>query len=115
VSSAETRQAIADAVNTVDAINVSPYFRQTTRPGEGMVRLDRMEWPNPLGALATWQVVVILPQDLATAEQYLDTKVSALVEAASKELAIRRVTPQQLTLDTGAVPCVFIEGQRESE
>ena len=37
----------------------------------------------------------------------------ALVAALGKQMIVNRVTPAQLTLDTGNVPVVFIEGQRE--
>lgn len=111
--SAAIRQAIASAVNTVEGINCTPYFRQTTKTGDAMVRLDRKRRDDSgFGYIATWQVVVILPQDIATAEKYLDEKVDALVSALSEEVVVTTVTPQQLALDTGAVPCVFIEGNR---
>lgn len=111
--SAAIRASIAAAANTVAGINCSPYFRQSTKPGDAMVRLDRQTRDTSgFGFMATWQVVVILPQDLATAEKYLDEKLPSLVDAIAEELVITTVTPQQLTLDTGLVPCVFIEGNR---
>ena len=116
MSNNEVRQALADAASSLDGINVTPYFRQTTKPGEGMVRLDRMNRAaNGFGFMCTWQVIVLLPQDIATAEKYLDQRISDLVEAVSEELVVTSVAPQQLTLDTGTVPCIFIEGNREQE
>jgi hypothetical protein len=111
--SAEIRQALADAANTVVGINCTPYFRQSTKPGDAMVRLDRKRRDDSgFGFMATWQVVVILPQDFAAAEKYLDEMAPALVEAVSQELVITDVTPQQLALDTATVPVVFIQGNR---
>lgn len=109
------RSLIAAAASSVPGISVTPYFRQTTKPGDGMVRLERMNRDTSgFGYMATWQVVVVLPQDLASAEKYLDEKVPALLEAISEELVVTTVTPQQLALDTGLVPVVFIEGNRAS-
>lgn len=115
MSNAGTRQAIADAASSVDGVNVSPYFRQVTRPGQGMVRMDRTEYPNPFGGLVHWQVVVFLPQDLAQAEKWLDENGPVLRAAVAEELVVRSMAPQQLALDTGAVPVVVIEGHREEE
>lgn len=114
--SAEVRQLLADAASSVDGIKVSPYFRQGTRAGDGMVRLDRtVRAANNFGYINTWQVIVMLPQDLAAAEKYLEQHASALVEALGEVMVVASVTPQQLALDTGLVPCVFIEGNREQE
>jgi hypothetical protein len=111
----EVRKAISDAANTVVGINCTPNFRQSTKPGDAMVRLDHIDYPNHLAGVTTWQIAVILPQDYATAEEFIDTTVPALRTALAVEMVVIRVTPAQLALDTGTVPVVFIEGQRESE
>lgn len=114
--SAVVRAALAAAASSVEGINVSAYFRQTTKVGDGMVRFDQSNRSdNGFGFMDTWQVLVILPQDLAAAEKYIETKVPALVTAIEEQLIVTSVTPQQLALDTGLVPCVFIEGSREQE
>lgn len=113
MSSDETRQAIAEAASAVGGVDVNPYFKQVTKPGSGMVRLERIDYPNRLGGVVTWQVIVLLPKDIATAEKWLDANGSALREAVGKELLVRSMTPQQLALDSGTLPCVVIEGQRE--
>lgn len=111
--SAEVRALLADAANTVEGINCTPYFRQTTKPGSAMVRKDRVNYPDRFGGLVTWQVVVMLPQDLAAAEKFLDEKVPLLVDALWSEMRVTDAIPQQLALDTGAVPIVLIQGSRE--
>lgn len=115
--SAKVREAISAAANTVAGVNVTPYFRQVTRPGQGMVRRDRTEYPNKFGGVVTWQVFVLLPQDIAQAERWLDENGSVLRAAVAEELLEGTVSmaPQQLALDAGAVPVVVIEGQREEE
>ncbi|KAA1424314.1 hypothetical protein [Nocardioides antri] len=113
--SAQVRAEIAAAANTVSGINCSPYFRQSVKPGDGMVRRERTNYPNPFGGIVTWQVIVALPQDLAAAEKYLDEHLPDLVEAIQESLVVTSTTPQQLALDTGAVPVVVIEGHREED
>lgn len=110
------RQALAAAANTVDGVKVTPYYRQVTETGQGMVRFDRTDYPNPLGGLTTWWVVVVLPQDLEAAERWLDENGSALRGAVAEELMVRSMYPQQLALTDGsAVLAVVIEGQREED
>lgn len=115
MSALGVRTAIATAASTVAGVSVSTHFKQTAKSGDGMVRLERINYPNPFGGVVTWQVLVILPQDLATAEKWLDEKLPLLVEAVGNELVVQSATPQQLALDTGNVPCVVIEGFREEE
>lgn len=111
--SADVRAALAAAASSVDGINCSPYFRQSTKPGDAMVRFERdARDESGFGFMRTWQVMVMLPQDLAAAEKYLDANLDAIVAAVAEELVITTVTPQQLALDTGLVPCVLIEGVR---
>lgn len=109
------RDDIAAAASSVDGINVTPYFRQTTQPGQGLVRLDRTDYPDRLGGIDTWQAVIFLPSDRTAAEKYLEEKKGPLRDALAQVMMIRRISIEQLALDTGTVPVVFIEGQREEE
>lgn len=107
------RQEIAAAVNSVAGISCSERFRQTTKPGDAMVRLDRIDYPDRLGGIGTWQVLIVLAQDVATAEAWIDTNRDDLVTAVATTLSVRRVFPAELALDSGKVPVLFIEGTRE--
>lgn len=110
------RARIADAASTVDGVTVSPWFNQTTKPGSGYVRFDRVAYPNKFGGTVTWQVFVILPPDLAQAEKWLSENITDLYEAINPEIAVQSIAPVQLALgDVGTVPAVVIQGQREQE
>ena len=111
------RTAIADAASTVSGVNVTPYFRQTTRAGDGMVRLDHATRDaNGFGYVDTWHVLVLLPSDIAQAEQWLEANLNDLADAVGTELLISTITPSELVLDNGVtVPAVVIEGHREHE
>lgn len=113
--SAAVRQALADAASTVEGVTVTPYFRQVTRPGHGMVRKDRVDYPSKFGGVVTWQVFVFLPSDQKAAEEWLDEQAPQLVAALTPEMNIDTVMPQQLALDSGSVPVVLIQGIREEE
>lgn len=80
--SAAVRQALADAANTVAGIKAHPYYTEGTAPGTAHVQLDRIEYPNPFGGVAHWRVVVLLvAEDYAASEKYLEEKVPLLREA----------------------------------
>jgi len=110
------RETLAAAATTVEGVSCQPYFVQSTEPGAAMVRLDRIEYPNSFGGICHWNVVVLLPQDMAAAEEYVDTKIPAVKAALEGELVITQIQPQRLEIDgIGILPCVFINGHREQE
>lgn len=112
--STEVRTAIAAAASTVAGITCEPYYRQSTKAGVAHVRLEKIEWPNRFGQLRSWNVVVLLPQDTAAAEKFLEEKLPQLYEALAPELIVREAVPQRLNIPgTGDLSCVFINGQRE--
>lgn len=114
--SAYVRGLLAAAASTVDGIEVKPHHLQTTEPGAGMVRLERIEYPNPFGGVCHWNVVIMLPQDYAAAEQFLDANIPAVKEAVGEQLVVTSVSPQRLEVEgLGILPCVFINGHREQE
>ena len=81
-----------------------------------IVRLDRIEYPNPFGGVARWNVVVALPQDMAAAEKFIEDKVPALRAAVGEHMVVTEVLPQRLNITgVGELPCVFINGFREEE
>lgn len=111
------RAELAAAANsvTVDdvALNVEPYYFQTTKVGDGwvaLVGLDRDD--SGLGYMERWQVTVVLHQDVATAEKWIEANADALVDALEDRLVVTTVVPVQLTMDAGRIPGLVIEGSR---
>lgn len=115
MSAAEVRAALAAAASTVDGINCSAYYRQSTKAGDAMVRRNGTNYPNSLGGVITWQVLINMPTDLAAAQRFLDDVVPLVVAALEDVLQIRSVTPQQLQYETGLVPGAVIEGLRAED
>lgn len=115
------RTAIATAASTVAGINVSPYYRQISGTGEGMVRMDRTTYPDPFGGIVTWQVLIVVPQDVVAAERWLEAHQDELVDALSPEMTVRTVTPKELVTPQAkpgpalVTSVVVIEGDRERE
>lgn len=108
------RTLLADAASTVEGVHVTPYYRQITRTGSGVVRRDSTNYPNAFGGVVTWQVFVVLPADHAEAERWYDEHALQLVDALATELAVTRAEPSTILLADGqAVPIVLIQGTRE--
>lgn len=110
------REAIAAAASTVDGITVTPYFNQDMTVGNGRVRWDRTEHPNKFGGTATWQVVMNLPADLASAEKWMERTLPAIRDAVATEMNVTGARYEQIQLSTGGTHVfALIEGTREEE
>lgn len=111
-----TRSDIESAANSVPGIKAHDYVVGDTDPGTVYPRLDRIEYPNAFGGVAHWNVVLVLPQDLAGSEQYLEETLPALKAALDPHLVITAVQLQRLQLDgVGTLPVAFINGHREAD
>lgn len=111
-----TRAELATALNAVEGIRAHAYYEQGTRAGLAYVRLERIEYPNPFGGVARWSVVVILPQDLAKAERFVEDNLPALHEAVDPHLAITSAELQRINFDSsGVLLALIITGHREAD
>jgi hypothetical protein len=109
-----TRNELAAYASAVDGCNVTPYMRQATRPGEGWVSLQRSDRDDSgFGFMDRWAVTVVLPQDLASAEKWIDANADALAAALAQGMVVTALVPATLVLDAGNVPGLVIEGSRE--
>lgn len=111
--SLQVREEIAAAADTVAAVSCSARYRQSTKPGDATVRRDRTDYPDRFGGLVTWQVVVTLPQSFTAAEEWIDANQTDLVAALREVLAVRRAFPAEVAIDSGTLPVLIVEGQRE--
>lgn len=108
------RTDLATAAGTVEGITGHPYYEQQTKPGNAFVRLDRIEYPNSFGGVCYWNVILILPQDQAGAEKYLEEKLPDLRDALAPHLHVTQVLPQRISIPgIGDLLCAFINGNRE--
>lgn len=111
-----TRTELAGAADQVEGLTAHPYVTGDTEPGTVWVRLERIEYPNPFGGIAYWNVVLVLPQDLAEAEQYLEATLPQLKASLEPHLVITSVTPQRIEIPgVGILPCAFVNGHREQD
>lgn len=111
-----SRADIAAAMTATGVVNVTGAYRQTLKPGEGMVRwAGTSQASNRFGWVTTWQVWIALPQDVAAAEVWVDANMAALVDAANNEMTVTQVSPQQLALGDTLTNGLIIEGGRAAD
>jgi hypothetical protein len=114
--SAATRDALVTAANAVEGVSVSPYYRQGGRTGDGNVVLSRVTYPNPFGGIGWWEVHVLLPVDVESAQKRAETLIPALVDALSNEMAVDEITFATTSQDNrSGQPTLVIAGHRNLE
>lgn len=107
------RADIAAAASTVAGVDIASEYRQSLTPYHGFVKwngLNRDE--SGLGWMDTWQVWLALPQDVKTAETWLEANLPALLDALAPELYVTTVSPAELVLEGGSINGLIIEGAR---
>jgi hypothetical protein len=108
------RAELAAAASTVEGLDVVDYYRQSVRPGTGFVRLaEKTKADNGFGYVDTWDVVVVLPQDLVSAEKFLESVQGQLLAALDAVMYVQTLTPTQIVFDAQSVPGVVVTGARE--
>lgn len=111
--SAEARGDLAAAASSVEGVNVTPNYRQITKPGQGCIRFGRQTADsNGFGFVTTWQVWIVLPTDVALAETWIDTHLEQLHAALKREWVGVSVTPAESVFGTTSVNVLILEGTR---
>jgi hypothetical protein len=106
-----TRTAIALAASGVADVNVTEYYRQSLKPGDGFVKwVGCSQGDELLGYVDVWQVWLAIPQDVKAAEKWLEDHLSALMAALHTEVIVTSATPAELLLGATAVNGLIIEG-----
>lgn len=111
------REAIAAAITTaIPGVKVTAYGDQFGKIGSGYVELMRTEYPNKFGGEDYWEVLVLVPQDTAAAQKWMDEHRAAYVAAVSPAMVVTQVRPETVPQnDSQAVKVMVIAGHRESE
>lgn len=108
------RDDIAAAMTATGLVNVQPFYRQSLKAFDGFVKWSgQVPGSNRLGHMDTWQVWLALPQDVATAEQWIEANLSALRNALHTEVIVTSINPAELIVGDGAsVNGLIFEGSR---
>lgn len=107
------RAELAAALTQVDGLNVTPYYRQVTKPGEGIIKLAGLTAAtNGFGFVTRWQAWICVPQDRAAAEKWIEAHHDPIVAALKRLWTPTVVVPIDLQFDTTVVNGVIYEGIR---
>lgn len=110
------REELAAAANTVAGVNVHPYYVQGGKALSGNVTLERVDYPNPFGGIGTWSVIVVLAQDIPTAQAQAEDLIPLLWDALSPVLGVDSVTFGTTSRDNqSGQPCLLVTGHRAME
>lgn len=118
------REELAAAASTVDGIEISPEYRQLSKPGQGWIELLRTEYPpihGVLGGEDYWGVFVLMPSDVAAAQRFMDEKRTELVRALMPPTGVRwlivtQVRPEIISVpDNPGIKTMVVEGHRAAE
>lgn len=108
------REEIAAAASTVDGLSVTPYYQQSTRTGDGFVRLDeRVRDESGFGFMDTWHVVITLGQDMTSAERWIEDNSSVIINALKRELEITSLIPTEILVGATVLSGIIVVGNRE--
>lgn len=114
--SASVRQEIADAANAIEGVNVHPYYRQGGHAGSGNIQITRIDFPNIFGGVVTWEVVILLPVDIASAQKRAEELIPLLWPALSEVIAVDSITFGTTSQDNrSGQPALVAAGHRAME
>lgn len=98
------RADIAAALSGVAGVNVTAYYRQSLKAGDGFMRLAVRNRPeNGFGWIDTYEAWLAVPQAEADAERWLEANLTALCTAASTVAIVTSATPSELALSSSVV------------
>lgn len=110
------RDDLATAAGTVEGLRAHAYVVAETDPGTVYPRLDSINYPNVFGGVVTWHVVMVLPQDYAQAERFLEDNAPALKAALDPVLVVTQIRRERLDITgVGILPVAVFVGHREEE
>lgn len=100
----DVRQSIADALNTIEGLNIRPRGPvKTPKQGDGWVTISRIAPSDYVRCTASFDVLIILSSDQAMAEELLDTWAIQAIDAVTgcPDLCVGEVAlaPIQVLID----------------
>lgn len=110
------REEIAAAASTVPGVEVTPTYQLVSEVGRGYVTWLRTDYPNTFGGEDYWGVVIVLPNENAAAQAWVEEHRGALFTACSEAMRVTQARPSIDTPpDNPSQKILVLEGHRESE
>lgn len=108
------RQALADALSTVDGVKGSKYRPTVVMPGAAWPLLDGLEAANGVpGFDATWRAVVVLPADEQRASEWFDEHHEDVADALADFGYVERIEPGLVRTEAGDAEAMIITVRKE--
>jgi hypothetical protein len=113
MSNADTRAAIAAAISTVDGL--TGYVKRPTamKPGDGWPQWRGAARADGFGFLETWAVLVVLPDNETTADEWADSHGYALATALEPVMFVESIAPATIPASGNDIYALMITGRTE--
>lgn len=110
------REDIANALTATGLVDVSPYYRQSLKAGDGFIRWVSTAQDSRFAKawVDSVEVWIALPQDLKAAEQWLDAHRADLLTALATQVVVTGATANELVTAANApgIPGIVLAGTR---
>jgi hypothetical protein len=107
------REEIAAAASTAAGVDCSATYRLLSKPGQAYVEWLRDDWPNKFGGESYFGVVVCLPNDVASAQAWIEEHKNEIREAVAPALEVTQLRPEvHLMTDNQSQKVLVVEGHR---
>lgn len=106
------RQAIADALNTVDGVKAERWRPNVLSPGAGWPLLESLERDRDMQVV--WRAVIILPPDERKASEWFDDRHEAVDDALGQVGYVERIQPGLVATDAGDLQAMIATLRKEA-
>lgn len=105
-----TRADLAAALNGTGLVTVTGNYRPSIKAGQGFIKwAGRFRGDDGLGFLDTWQAWIALTKDVGHAEEWLETNLTALINALDTEAVVTNAEPAELVLGANVINGLILE------
>jgi hypothetical protein len=113
MTNTQTRLDIAAACTTVTGLTGYPKRPLSIKPGDCWPQWGGSDRVQARAFEETWRVLIALPGDEVTADEWADTYQGDLINALSPVLYIDRIEPALIPMSGSDTPAVMITGRTE--
>ena len=103
------RQDVANAATIAGITNITPYYRQSLKVGDGFVRLASLSRDDSgFGWVSKWEIWIATPTEFVAAETWIDTNLIQVLDAINTVALAAEATPTELIMGTNSVNGIII-------
>ncbi len=113
MSNAETRGDIAAAVSTVDGLKGYVKRPNVLNTGDAWPQWRGGEVAEGGQVMNTWAVLVVLPSDETTADEWADLYGQQLADALVEVIYIESIAPAAVSTSSGDMYALMLTGRSE--